>query len=325
MIKKKIFSAGLAVMMLAGCTAEEQTGAIMANVDGTDVPFGAYQTYIDLTDEMARLIAHDNLGYSEMIMKDLNEWESGIDFSSFNETLEQIGGATLDELMVSEALKPTIDLVVETSGMTVEEYRAAALLDYMPQVLTDYVNEYFFYESGEDAEAYMTAVEEYSANFEERTDVTNPELLATIDGVEIPMTEEYKNYLDYTGLMARANAIHTISLNKVAYDRLVENGLVIDEAGLQLHKDEVYAVFEADQIYTMLLPRALANLGITEEEYNASLDAYLELSYASTFMDAELTKEYEALEGDKPETATDYVNEYFIHLSENTTIVALKA
>ena len=342
-MKNKFLAILLATALMVGCAgntdtptpststpntnvpSENQQSVVMATVDGTDVLFGDFADYINITEEMARLIAQENMAFCEMIRMDLQNTEQGFDQEAFVANVEGTAGVELDQIMAIEEMANTIDLVCTTAGITKEQYHQAAMLDYTPTLLTDMMNQHIYMSSNEDPELFMKSMEEYSAGFTTRTDFTDSSVLAKIDGEDFPITDEYRMYFDYSGLMARSNAIHTISLNKALYDSLVEKGMEVSEEGFAEHKEQVMAMFAQDEVYQILMPKALESLGMTEEDYNAALDPYLALSYGSSFMDIAIRAEYETLAEDaRPETAELYVQEIFTNLSQNTVITNLK-
>lgn len=332
-MKNKIIAFLLTTVMLAGCTANNSSPSnnakrseeIMASVEDTKVPYGDFLGYIDITEELAKLIARENMAYCEMLKKDLAATENGFDAETFQKSMEEMVGEELDYILGYEDMQHTIKTVSDKAGLTPEQYREAALLDYAPTMLSEMMNEQIYFTSGEDAEAYFEAMEKYTTAFDNRTDFSDSNILVKLDEEAIPMSDTYKNYLTYSGLMARANAIHTISLNKVVYDKLVAEGMKMPEEGFEEHKAEVMQLFAADEVYQLLLPKALTALGMSQEDYLKALDPYLYLSFATETIDNTLNAMYDKLPAEqRPETVEQFKQEYYTKLSTALKIENIK-
>lgn len=316
-MKLKIVSLCMALVLLAGCsaaTAAPKTSysdpapeMVMAKTDSTEVSYKGYRLYLDVLEKFAELTARENLAFVEMISKDLTEAGKEYDKAGFDEQINPM----IDQMMANPMMEPIISKVLAATGMTREQYREAAKMDYLPQDLYDQMMSHLN-DTLAEGQDFMTVSGAYQDKFVERADFTNDKLLVKLDGKDIPLTPEHTQYMQYTGAMARAAAIDDIATKHLTLEDAKTKGLNVAQDGFAKYQEETIAHLKEDEIYNLLLPKALEKLGITEEAYYKEIEAYFWLNYAGEGFGDLMQQEYDKLPAEnKPATIDEYINGYF--------------
>lgn len=326
-MKLKIASLCMALVVLAGCTAaapktsysDPAPDMVMAKTDSAEVSYKGYRLYLDVLEKFAELTARENLAFVEMVSKDLTEAGKEYDKTGFDEQINPM----IDQMMANPMMEPIISEVLKATGMTREQYHEAAKMDYLPQDLYDQMMAHLYDTTPKDQD-FMTVAGAYQDKFVERADFTSDKVLVKLDGKDIPLTPEHTHYIQYTGAMARAAAIDDIATKHLTLEDAKNKGLITEKDGFAAYQQETIAHLKEDELYNLLLPKALAKLEITEEAYYKEIEAYFWLNYACEGFGDLMQQEYDKLpDQTKPESIDAYLGGYFDQLLAGYQIVNL--
>lgn len=323
----KMVSMCMSLMLLAGCGAaaapknsytDPAPDMVMVKTDAAQVNYKGYRLYLEVLEKFAELTAQENLAFVEMVSKDLTEAGKEYDKAGFDEQVNPM----IDQMLENPMIEPIIEQVLTATGMTREQYREAAKMDYLPQDLYDQMMSHL-YDTMEDGQDFMTVAGEYQDKFEERTDFANDKVLVKLDGKDIPLTAEHTQYIKYTGAMARAAAIDDIATKQLVAEDMKSKGAVIDEEGFAAYQEETISHLKEDEIYNLLLPKALEKLRITEEAYYKEIEPYFWLSYVEQGFWEFIQQEHAKLPEESKPTIEAYFDQYFAELTAGYEIVNL--
>ncbi len=318
-MKKRIITIGMALCLLltAGCAKKaEPSGLIMANVKDTAMPYGVYRGYIDAFTEISRLSAIRNFAFSAAVEKDL----TGV-FAFSREEFEAKYAYQVIYMMEDANYAKNVELAKAALKLTDDDLKALLLELYWPQYMSEKMSEKFVAQAaatGTTEDELWTA---YQTSLATRTSYDQPNVPFTIDGKAIELTKVQQNTINLNKMMTRIEEINTVALLDYLYKDLTVKGMTLDTTGFDAYVEQNLASIKSDETYSVLVPKAIKEIGMTEENFNESFKSYLKLQFGIQQVVTFLGTQYDAMTGtDKPATSNEYVNQYAIDISNNITI-----
>ncbi len=330
---------------------------VLVSAPSGDVTYRDYRLYLDVTEELARYSARQQLALSAAVRQDLSE-TFGIEVDE-----EAFRQAAAQEIAMAYFYSPSVfenlGMIGEVTGLTDDEMNDAIIESYRAQYLINQLGTHFQQEAekefpaaelpdtidsgAEDGKAETEAeqerqqkiyeaaaqqMQEYSLEYEERLefDPAGGETLGTFDGEPIALTEEGSRFVDYMAAASRIEAACFIQEGELLLRALEARDSGIDSApfseSLELYRQQILG----DELLYDELSRICGLFGATVDDYLLALERPLWLQYTGDLYYQALYEEYTALtEGEEePEQSfEEYVSAAFDKAFEGSELVNL--
>lgn len=332
---------------------------VMITAPDGDITYKEHRLYIDVTEEMSRYSARQTLSVCYLLERDLKEMGIEINEEEYNKYADE---QLMTSLLYSPSLADDIKTIADATGMTEEQANEAMKTSSRAQYLVTLLGDEYqrraeeeYVAPEEDANAVegeteeeaaarreqekitaiyekaMADMNEYSTKYDTRLDFSRDDILATLDGEDIPLTEEYTRFIDYSGMAARADAISFIQAGEISLRALESRGTELDTESLLADFANQVKTMRSSEVYMQQLAGFCEPHGATCDDYFKSLERAIILQGAGDKLYADLIAEYESLsaESDGAESesldlatsADEYYVNYITELVNKSEIV----
>lgn len=326
---------------------------VLVTAPGGDITYRDYRLYLDVTEELARYSARQQLALSAAVTRDLAE-TFGIEADE-----EAFRQAAAQEIAMAYFYSPSVfenlPLIGEVTGLTDEEMNEAIIESYRAQYLINQLGTHFQQEAEKDFppaavdsgaedgkaeteaeqerqqkiyEAAAQRMQEYSLEYEERLDFdpAGGETLGSFDGEAIPLTAEGGRFVDYMAASSRVEAASFIQQGELLLRALEARDSGVDstefEQTLEMYRQQILG----DELLCTELSRICGLFGATVDDYLLALERPLWLQYAGDLYYQALYDEYAALtdgEEEPEQSFEEYVSAAFDKAFEGSELVNL--
>lgn len=298
---------------------------MITSPDG-DITYRDYRLYLDVGEAMSRYNARQTLSICYLLERDLKDMGVEISEEDYKQYADEQLAATL---LYSPSISEDIKTIAEAAEMTEQQANDAMKLSYRAQYLVNLLGdefqrraeaEYVAPETDENAvegetaeeaaerreqekttaiyEKAMADMNEYSVSYDTRLDFSKEGILATLDGEDIPLTEEYERFIDYSAMAARVDAISFIQAGELSIRALEGREAELDTESILADLANQVRIMRASDEYLAQLSGFCEPFGATCDDYFKALERPILLQSAGDLLYADLMKEYETLSAD---------------------------
>lgn len=373
-MKTRLIALTLCLSLMAGCGAASSKGdtsapqtdyvpsytyvnpdpdMVMITSPGGDITYENYRLYLDISEQMNRMTARQDMGVCAALEKDFPEMGIEINEEDFQAMASQ---QLLSAMMYTPSFAESMQQISDETGMTQEQVTDAMILSFRPQYLIQLLGGHYQQLAAEeldkqeasseaassgassepDSEAAQAAreqaaydraiamMQEYSSNYETRLSFEDDSALVTIDGEAVPYTDVIKYYLDYAGIANRIDAVAFIQTGELALRELERRNTEFDRTNFEETLKEYVGGLRADERAMQQLEKVCGSFGATADDYFKVLERPLWLQEIGDRYYIAMTEEYNALtvdSGEKPDSADSYYVQELGKLLEGSEIV----
>ncbi len=381
-MKKRLIALVLCLSLAAGCgaassqgdTGSSQTdyvpsytyvnpdpGMVMITSPGGDITYENYRLYLDVNEQMNRMVARQDMGVCAALEKDFSGMGVEINEEDFQAMASQ---QLLNAMMYAPSFAESLQQISDATGMTQEQVTDAMMLSFRPQYLIQLLGAHYQKlaseeldkedassksestpsseaasgegTSSEPSEAEQAAreqavydramgmMQEYSAEYETRLSFDDDSALVTLDGEPVPYTDAVNRYLDYAGIANRIDAAAFIQTGELALRELERRNTEFDRTNFEATLTEYVGGIRADEKTMQQLEKVCGGYGATVDDYFKVLERPLWLQEVGDRYYIAMTEEYNALtadSGEKPDSADSYYVQELAKLLEGSEIV----
>lgn len=335
---------------------------VMITAPDGDITYRDYRLYLDVAESMSRYAARQNIAVCYLLERDLKEMGVEINEEEYQKLADE---QLMSALLFSPSLSEDIKVIAEIAQITEEQANEAMKMGSRSEYLVSLLGDEFqrraaekYVAPTEDANAVegeteeeaaarreaeklsaiydmaMADLNEYSAKYDARLDFSNDKVLASFDGIDIPLTEEYNRFIDYSGIAARMDAISFIQAGELSVRALEKREAELDTDAIMADFARQVAQMRLSEPYMEQLNSFCEPFGATCDDYFKALERPIILQSAGDLLYADIIREYEALaaeqasssnaEGAESElaaSADEYYIKFITELVANSEIV----
>ncbi len=364
-MKLKVIALLLCVLLAAGCGAassQGDTGAsspgesasqseadyvpsytyvnpapetVLITSPGGDITYEHYRLYLDVNEQMSRMIARQSMGVCAALEKDFADMGIEIDEEAYEASASQ---ELLGVMMSTPSFSESLEQISDETGMTQEQVTEAMMLSFRTPYLVQLLGNHYQQlaaeeldqadassgaasESADEAEQatrdqaiYDRAMEmlrAYSDAYETRLDFENDSALVTLDGEAIPYADKISRYMDYAGIANRIDAAAFIQAGELALRELERRETEFDRTNFETTLEQYVAGVRSDEQAMRQLTKICHGLGATVDDYFKVLERPLWLQEVGDLYYLAMTEEYGTL-ADGSEQKTDSSDSYYV-------------
>ena len=315
---------------------------VMITAPDGDVTYKDYRLYLDVAEAMSRYSARQNIAVCYLLERDLKEMGVEINEEEYNKLADE---QLMSTLLYSPSLAEDIKTIAEATGMTEKQANEAMKFSSRTQYLVTLLGDEFqrlaaekYVAPTEDTNAVegeteeeaaarreaeklsaiydmaMADLNEYSAKYDARLDFSNDKVLATFDGTDIPLTEEYTRFVDYIGMAARVDAISFIQAGELSIRALEGRQAKLDTDAIMADFAQQVAAMRSSAPYMEQLQTFCEPFGATCDDYFEALKRPIILQSAGDLLYADLVQEFEKLAAEgKADDLGATADEYYVN------------
>ena len=315
---------------------------VMITAPDGDVTYKDYRLYLDVAEAMSRYSARQNIAVCYLLERDLKEMGVEINEEEYNKLADE---QLMSTLLYSPSLAEDIKTIAEATGMTEKQANEAMKFSSRTQYLVSLLGDEFQRlaaekyvaptedknavegETAEEAAARreaeklsaiydmaMADLNEYSAKYDAQLDFSNDKVLASLNGTDIPLTEEYTRFVDYSGVAARVDAISFIQAGELSMRALEGREAKLDTDAIMADYEQQVAAMRASAPYMEQLKKFCEPFGATCDDYFDALKRPIILQSAGDLLYADLVQEFEKLAAEgKADDLGETADEYYVN------------
>ena len=297
---------------------------VMVTAPGGDITYKDYRLYIDTSESIARHNARQNAAVVGVLEHDLKKKGIEIDEQEFEAQAEaniqtmrnyypdfdtelnqlaEIAGLTVDQTLMAIKFGFRSDFLIEKMGAAIE---AEAAEEYAPLAIepSETVDPELIKQQG----IYDLAsrkMEAYSKEMNSRLSFEKDGILVTLDGEDLPLTDEAAAFISYSAAASRLDTISFIHQGELMLRALEKKGIELDIEAINASHDEYIESIKASPEQMERLMQLCAPLGATADDYFEGLRRPIIIETATTryyqMVDEEYAKLVEENTNDKGE------------------------
>lgn len=304
---------------------------VMISSPEGDITYRDYRLYLDVGEQMSRYTARQNLAVCHVLERDLKEMGIEIDESRFQEMADQ---QLMSMLLYSPSISQDMKDIAEATGMTDDEVNSAMKLSSRAQYLISLLDEEYrriaaeeYVEPAEDKNAvegeteeeaaqrreyekqsaiYEAATQklaEYSEDYNTRLSFDKDGVLATLDGEDIPLTDEAKLFIDYSAAASRLDAISFIQAGELSLREINRRGADFDTDAVMTAFQQEVSAMRQNEDYLKQLASFCEPFGATTDDYFKALERPILLQNAGDRLYEIVMNEYEELTAEQQDSS----------------------
>ncbi len=303
---------------------------MITSPDG-DITYKDYRLYLDVGEAMSRYNARQTLSICYLLERDLKEMGVDVNEEEYNKFADE---QLMSTLLYSPSISEDIKTIADAVGMTEQQANEAMKLSSRAQYLVNLLGDEFqrraeaeYVAPTEDKNAVegeteeqaaerreqekvtavyekaMADMNEYSVQYDTRLDFSKDGILATLDGNDIPLTDEYSRFIDYSGMAARVDAISFIQAGELSIRALEGRESKLDTEAIMADFANQVKMMRASEEYLKQLSGFCEPFGATCDDYFKALERPILLQSAGDLLYADLMQEYETLTANSTDSA----------------------
>lgn len=332
---------------------------VMVTSPGGDITYENYRLYLDVSEQMNRMTARQNMAVCAALEKDFAGMGIEVKEEDFQAMASQ---QLLNAMLYTPSFTESLQQIGDATGMAQEQVTDAMMLSFRSQYLVQLLGDHYQTLAAEeldkeaaasetassetasseaassepDGEAAQAAREQavyegamemmqnYSADYETRLTFEDDSALVTIDGEAVPYTEEVGRYIDYAGMANRIDAVAFIQVGELALRELERRGAELDRTDFEATLEDYISHIRSDEQAMQQIEKACGGFGATPDDYFKALERPLWLQEVGDRYYIAMTEEYNALtvdSGEKADSADSYYVQELSKLVEGSDIV----
>ncbi len=291
---------------------------VMITTPDGDITYKDYRLYIDVSESIARYNARQNASIAAVLEHDLAEMGVEIDKQAFNERTE-LNLETMRKYYTD--FDTELSELAEIAGITIDQaltaikygFRSEYLIEQMGAALeAQAAEEYVAPEAASSAEGaavtdpelakqqgiYELAtkkMEDYSNSMDGRLSFDKDDVLVTLDGEDIAVSDEASAFIEYSAAAARYDTVSFIQQGELMLKALEKKGIEIDVDAINKSHEEYTANLKAAPEQLQRLADLCAPLGATADDYFEGLKRPLLIEAATNRYYEAVDEEYAKL------------------------------